>query len=159
LRSKEEILAEKEIELRKKENIHFLANAYKKRKNTATFKQNLSIIDDLLNLSPVEFEKWVKTNIFEKEGWQVTETKVTGDGGIDLILKREDEHSIVQCKRYRHTIGEPLLRDFYGAMISEGVSKGYFVTTGLFSLSALKFADNKPIELIDRRILAQKYLS
>ncbi|MDP3758267.1 MAG: restriction endonuclease [Candidatus Daviesbacteria bacterium] len=159
LRNKEEYLAEEEIELRKKENIHFLANAYKQRKNMTAFKQNLSIIDNLLNLTPIEFEKWVKSNVFEKEGWLVTETKITGDGGIDLVLKRKDEHSIVQCKRYKHTIGEPSLRDFYGTMISEGVSKGYFVTTGLFSLSALKFAENKPIELIDRRVLAQKYLS
>jgi len=40
--------------------------------------------------------------------------------------------------------------------MSEGVSRGYFVTTGLFSLAALKFADNKPIEMIDRRVLAEK---
>lgn len=153
---KEEYLAKEEMELRKKENIHFLANVYKQRKNITSFKQNLSIIDNLLNLNPVEFEKWVKINVFEKEGWQVTETKITGDGGIDLVLNQKNEYSIAQCKRYRNTVGEPSLRDFYGTMISEGVSRGYFVTTGLFSLSALKFAENKPIELIDRRILAQK---
>ncbi|MFA5750581.1 MAG: restriction endonuclease [Candidatus Shapirobacteria bacterium] len=156
---KEEYLAKEEMELRKKENIHFLANVYKQRKNITSFKQNLSIIDNLLNLSPVEFEKWVKINVFEKEGWQVTETKITGDGGIDLVLNQNNEYSIAQCKRYRNTVGEPSLRDFYGTMISEGVSRGYFITTGLFSLSALKFAENKPIELIDRRILAQKYSS
>jgi len=112
----------------------------------------------LLKLTPTEFEKWVKIHIFEKEGWHVTETKITGDGGIDLFLNRKDEHSIAQCKRYQKTVGEPPIRDFYGTMISEGVSRGYFVTTGLFSLPALKFAENKPIEMIDRRVLAQKYL-
>ena len=123
-----------------------------------TLKKNLRQVDDLFDLTPVEFEKWVKRNIFEKKDWEVTETKATGDGGIDLILNRQDEHSIAQCKRFKKTVGEPLIRDFYGVMISEGVSKGYFVTTGLFSLSALKFAEGKPIEMIDRRVLAQKYL-
>jgi HJR/Mrr/RecB family endonuclease len=155
--SENEYLADEELKSRKEEQILLLANAYKQRKNTTAFKQNLSIIDNLLNLNPVEFEKWVKTNIFEKEGWLVTETKITGDGGIDLVLNKKTEHSIAQCKRYKNTVGEPSLRDFYGTMMSEGVSRGYFVTTGLFSLPALKFADNKPIEMIDRRILSQKY--
>lgn len=154
--SEEECLAQKEIELRKKENIYFLSKAYKQRKNITTFRQNLSTIDGLLKLSPVDFERWVKVNIFEKEGWTVAETKTTGDGGIDLVLTKNGEHSIAQCKRFRNTVGEPLLRDFYGAMMSEGVSKGFFITTGLFSLSALKFSEQKPIVLIDRRILAQR---
>ncbi len=154
---KEEYLAEREKEVRKKENIHFLAKAYQQRKNSSSFKKNLALIDNLFNLTPTEFEQWVKEHIFEKEGWRVSETKKTGDGGIDLILWKNNEKSIAQCKRFRKTVGEPLVRDFYGTMMSEGVSRGYFVTTGLFSLPALKFAEDKPIEMIDRRILAQKY--
>ncbi|MDD2225282.1 MAG: restriction endonuclease [Candidatus Shapirobacteria bacterium] len=154
---KEEFYARKEAETRRKENTFLLANAYKQRL-TSNFKQNLSTVDKLTELTPIEFEKWVKKNIFETNGWNVEETRKTGDGGIDLVLKKDDEYSIVQCKRFKKTVGEPALRDFYGTMVSEGVSRGYFVTTGLFSLSALKFAEDKPIELIDRRILAQKYL-
>lgn len=154
--TKEEYLAEKEKKLRKQEQDAFLARAYQQRQKISTLKSNLTTIDDLFNLTPIEFEKWVRLHIFEKEGWSVTETKATGDGGIDLALNRKGEHSIAQCKRYRNTVGEPLLRDFYGTMMSEGVSKGYFVTTGLFSLSALKFAENKPIILIDRRLLAKR---
>jgi len=148
-------VAEKERDLRKKEDNQYLAKSYVQRHNLSSYKKKLSIVDDLFKLTPVEFEKWVKTNIFEKNGWKVSETRITGDGGIDLVLWKNKEKSIAQCKRFRGTVGEPLLRDFYGAMISEGVSKGYFVTTGLFSLSALKFAENKPIELIDRRILTK----
>ena len=151
-------MAKKELELQNKEKIEFLARSYQRRQKTTFYKNNLSKIDDLINLTPVEFEKWVKKHVFEKEGWKVSETKLTGDGGIDLILTKNGEHSIAQCKRFKNTVGEPLLRDFYGTMISEGVSRGYFVTTGLFSLSALKFTEGKPIEMIDRRVLAQKYL-
>jgi restriction endonuclease Mrr len=157
--SQEEYLAEKERILRKKEQDYFLAKSYRQRQQRAKFQKNLKTIDDLFNLTPVQFEQWVKNNIFKKEGWDVEETKITGDGGIDLILKRNGEQSIAQCKRFKSTVGEPLLRDFYGAMTSEGVSKGYFVTTGVFTLQAQKFAEDKPIVLLDRRVLAQRLVS
>lgn len=158
-KSQEEYLAEKERVLRKKEQDYFLAKSYKQRQQRNKFQKNLKTIDDLLNLTPVQFEQWVNNNIFSKEGWDVEETKITGDGGIDLILKRNGEHSIAQCKRFKSSVGEPLLRDFYGAMTSEGVSRGYFVTTGVFTLQAQKFAEDKPIVLMDRRVLAQRLVS
>lgn len=151
-------LSRREKIQKQQEEDSILAKSYLFRKSNTQFKQKILIVDDLYNLSPLEFERWVKKNVFEKEEWQVSETKITGDGGIDLVLLKSDEKSIAQCKRYRKTVGEPLLRDFYGAMMSEGVSRGFFITTGLFSLSALKFSKNKPIEMIDRRILAQKYI-
>lgn len=156
--SEESYLADLEKKERKREQQRYLAKSYKKRVDTSVFRRNLTSLEDLYGLTPVEFEQWVKRNVFEYEGWDVSETSLTADGGIDLVLVRDGEHSIAQCKRFRKTVGEPLLRDFYGTMMSEGVSKGYFVTTGLFSLPAMRFAEDKPIELIDRRILAQKYL-
>lgn len=151
-----EYLAAKEKELRRQEQNILLAKAYKRRATKEKIQANLASIDALMALSPVEFEHWVKKFVFEIDGWQVTETSVTGDGGVDLALLKDEEHSIAQCKRYRGTIGAPALRDFYGTMMSEGVSRGFFVTTGLFSLAAQKFAQDKPIELMDRRVLAGK---
>lgn len=158
LSTRQDYFAEKEKELRRKEEVSLLAKAYEQRIKNPLSGSKLAQVDDLFNLSPVEFEKWVRKHIFEKENWQVSETKKTGDGGIDLILWKNDEKSIAQCKRFRGTVGQPQLRDFYGTMMSEGVSRGFFVTTGLFSLSAIKFAENKPIGMIDRRVLAQKYV-
>lgn len=156
--SNNEYLAEKERRLRKREQDVLLAKFFKQRRRKSKLKASLATIDSLLELTPIEFEQWVKLNIFEIDGWKVEETRTTGDGGVDLILTRNGEHSIAQCKRFRKTVGEPALRDFYGTMISEGVSRGFFVTTGLFSLSAQKFADDKPIVMIDRRLLAQKLI-
>lgn len=154
--SNNEYLAERERRIRKREQDVLLAKSYKQRQKRSKLKANLITIDRLMEFTPIEFEKWVKQNVFEKDGWDVEETRTTGDGGIDLVLRRNGEHSIAQCKRFRNTVGEPALRDFYGTMMSEGVSRGYFVTTGLFSLSAQRFADDKPIVMIDRRLLAQK---
>jgi len=157
-KTKEQAMALGEKMLRKREKDHSLAKSYIQRQGKNDIRKNLVAVDSLANLSPTEFEEWVRQNIFEKEGWTVEETKITGDGGVDLIVYKGDEKSIVQCKRFKGTVGEPMIRDFYGTMYHEGVSKGFFVTTGLYSLPALKFAEDKPIVMIDRRILATKYL-
>lgn len=76
-------------------------------------------------------------------------TRRTGDEGVDLVLDREGERSIAQCKRYRGQIGQPLVRDFYGALVHENAKRGYFVTTGRFSLPAQTWAEGKNITLVD----------
>lgn len=56
-----------------------------------------------------------------------------------------------QCKKFisrEVTVGA--IRDFYGALANKLANgKGYFVTTNKFTLEAQKFAEDKPIELID----------
>ncbi len=155
--SESEYFAFKEAELRKKENIELLAGAYKKRSSGKEFLNSIKEIDNLQSLTPVEFERWAK-NLFEKKGWVVEETKVTGDGGVDLILEKNDRKAVAQCKRFKGNVGEPLLRDFYGALLHSGASEGYFVTTGLFTSSTIKWVENKPIFLLDRGTLLS-YLS
>jgi len=42
------------------------------------------------------------------------------------------------------------VRDFYGALADHLANgKGYFITTNKFTLEAERFAEDKPIELID----------
>lgn len=105
-------------------------------------------ISDLLGLSPSDFERMVG-RLFESMGYDVTATKQTGDQGVDLRLTREGEVAIAQCKRYSGTVGQPAIRDFYGTMQHEKVVRGYFVTTGVFSLAASTWAQGKAIVLVD----------
>lgn len=50
---------------------------------------------------------------------------------------------IIQCKRYSDSVGEPIIRDLYGAITSERANKGNFMTTGYFIKSTM--AEGKPI--------------
>lgn len=169
--SKTDYLASKELWLRQKEKDEAdaeeeltqnkrLAQHYLERKNHSNNKPVLSTISDLINLDPVQFEIWVKKYIFEPDGWQVTETKITHDGGIDLVLLSSDNRlkGIAQCKRYLNSVGEPVLRDFYGTMVHSNADIGYFITTGVFTLAALEFTREKPIKLIDKIKLIHYYL-
>lgn len=106
-------------------------------------------LTDLQALDPIAFEEVVAV-VFRALGYQVEMTKRSGDQGIDLSLVRgNDERAVAQCKRYRGSVGEPAIRDFYGALVHANARRGFFVTTGTFTLAALTWAQGKPLTLID----------
>lgn len=107
-------------------------------------------LDNIKNLSWKEFEKFVGS-LFEKLGYSVEVIGGLKDGGIDLIIKKDNKTSLVQCKNYRVSkVNLSMVRDFYGAMNANlNYQVGYFISTGIFTLDAKHFAEDKPIELID----------
>lgn len=106
-------------------------------------------------LSPSEFEAWVQ-DLFEGWGYHVENTPDGADHGVDLRLVSPDgERAIVQCKRYEGTVSESVVRDLYGAMQHDRLDRGFVVTTGRFSQAAARWAQGKPIELIDGERLVQ----
>ena len=109
---------------------------------------SVTSLADLYALDPLEFERLVGT-VFTALGYDVSVTKRSGDEGIDLELHRGDERSLAQCKRYRGTVGQPEIRDFYGVLTHENAARGYFVTTGQFSLAASTWAQGKQLALTD----------
>ncbi len=108
--------------------------------------------ENINNLSGVEFER-VCQLLVENMGFSVETTKASGDGGIDLIAYNSQPllsgKYIIQCKRYTGSVGEPIIRDLYGVVMSERANKGILMTTGHVTKSAIAFAEGKPIELID----------
>lgn len=121
-----------------------------KRQQRETFIESIGF--DVDNLSGVEFEN-VCQALVEKMGFTTQTTKASGDGGIDLIAYNHQPllsgKYIIQCKRYTGSVGEPIIRDLYGVIMSERANKGILMTTGHFTKSAIGFAEGKPIELID----------
>lgn len=104
----------------------------------------------MMALEPDQFEQWTAM-LFTLMGYEVTVVGVNGgDHGIDLRVSRTDELSgIVQCKRYRGSIGEPVVRDLYGVMMHENADYAWLVTTGAISRQARVWAEGKPIDLWD----------
>lgn len=113
-------------------------------------------IDQMLRLTPSEFEEYVAQRVFARQGYTVHNTPDTGDGGVDVLLTdRNGRTAVVQCKRYRSTVGEEIVRDLYGTMMHQGADRAFLVTTGSISPQAWKWAAGKPIELIDGARLVQ----
>ncbi len=106
------------------------------------------IIDLLCKMTGIEFENFM-ADLFLRMGYKVEITQATGDHGIDLFLKHGSEAIAVQCKRWSQPVGEPIIRDFYGALLNSGVPNGLIVTTTTFTPQARSFKQGKPIDLID----------
>lgn len=132
----------------------------KRLKQGEQWRSSREMIRFLRNASPKEFEQYIG-ELFKKLGFVVEVTGGPYDGGVDLIITKDGISNYVQCKRYnrRNNVGVKEVRDFYGAMADKlAKGKGYFVTTGIFTLEAENFAEDKPIELIDSNKLI-KYMN
>lgn len=97
-----------------------------------------------------EFEILI-AKYYKSKGFKVSlEGGAGGDNGIDVTLKRGKNKTIVQCKHWKaRSIGVSIIREMFGVMISEGAENVIVVTSGKFTKEAYKFAENKPIELIN----------
>ena len=56
---------------------------------------------------------------------------------------------VIQAKRYTNTVGVSAVRDLYGTTLNEGATKGILVTTAEYGPDAYKFAQGKPLTLLD----------
>jgi restriction system protein len=97
-----------------------------------------------------QFEQLVG-EAFRRRGYRVEETGQGGaDGGIDLLLTRDGETTLVQCKHWRSRhVGVSVVREMVGLMAHHGAAAGKIVCTGVFSSDCYRFAVGKPVELLD----------
>lgn len=96
--------------------------------------------DDLLNLSPRQFEEFTSHYIRDVFGCEVVMTKQTRDGGFDLLCFDSDKGPfIVECKHYNRTkVGVELVRQLAGVQLINAVPRSFIVTTGQITGAALR---------------------
>ena len=104
----------------------------------------------LAALTPAEFEQWCAHQL-RSLGHIVRHVGGQGDHGIDLFAEKNGELAVVQCKRFtgRRTVGEPQVRDLFGAMHAERATRAIVMTASYFTDEARAWARGKPIELWD----------
>lgn len=106
-------------------------------------------LNQMQALDPIDFEHYVGW-LYARDGYNVGETVTSGDEGVDLVLtNRLGRKIIVQCKRYAGNVGQPVVRDLYGAMMHTAAKEAHLVTTGRISRQAEEWAAGKPIKLVD----------
>lgn len=111
-------------------------------------------VDALHQISWQEFEITL-SEAFRLDGFRVEERGGAGaDGGIDLVLYREREKFLVQCKQWKaYQVGVSVVRELYGVMAAQGATGGFVVTSGRFTKDAVEFAEGRNVVLIDGAIL------
>lgn len=110
----------------------------------------------LAALTPEQFERWCAARL-EAMAYRVTNVAGQGDHGVDLIAAKDGEKVVVQCKRYTgaRQVGEPQVRDLYGAMHHYEANRAIVITAGTFTDQARAWVQEKAIELWDIDRLAQ----
>ena len=113
------------------------------------------LLSALQSMRPGAFERLCQQLLREEGFTTVQVTGRSGDGGIDgigvLRVALISFQVLFQCKRYKGSVGAPIVRDLRGAM-SGRTDKGLLITTGAFTPEARREATRDgafPIELID----------
>jgi restriction system protein len=122
----------------------------KKRERLLDGVKDAGDINALGAMNWLEFEQMIG-EWFRRQGYAITEVGGAGpDGGIDLVLNKNGEKFLVQCKQWRSMkVGVGVVRELYGVMAAERVAGGYVVTSGTFTEDAKKFAQGRNVELLD----------
>ena len=87
---------------------------------------------------------------FRKNGYEVEVTKGRGDGGIDVIAKKNDPISgpqmvLVQCKKYseKYPVQVDSVRAFWATVDDAGATKGVVATTSRLTSGAQEYCKAK----------------
>ncbi len=128
------------------------ASAWRRRQRSQLFANVTAspASDALEGISWQQFEHLVG-EAFRLQGYRVTEIGgASADGGVDLVLSKDGEKLLVQCKQWRaFKVGVPVVRELYGVMAAEGASGGIVVTSGRFTDEAREFAQGRNVRLMD----------
>lgn len=89
------------------------------------------------------FEEEV-AEVFRLNGYDVEVTKKTGDGGVDLILWKDDMKTIVQCKHYKAPIPVAYVRELNGVREDYRAQKVIMVASSGCTSQGYQFIENKP---------------
>ncbi|MFZ1702292.1 MAG: restriction endonuclease [Pyrinomonadaceae bacterium] len=101
-----------------------------------------------------EFETFL-TELFQKMGYSVEQTRLSGDQGADVIVTKFGEKTVIQAKRFSGKVGNGAVQEIVAAMRFYGAEAGMVVTNNYFTPSANALAAANDIKLVDRDELSE----
>jgi restriction system protein len=113
-------------------------------------------LESISSLSWRQFELLVG-EAFRRQGYTVQEAGLGGaDGGTDLILRKDGILTLVQCKRWRtQRVDVKVVREMFGLLAHHQASAVKIVAVGTYTPDARRFAEGKPIELVNGEALLE----
>jgi len=111
-------------------------------------KEKIPILYDFTDLNGVEFEKYVR-NVFHHLGYDVSETRTTGDQGADLLLNKAQKKTVVQVKNHNKNVSNKAIQEAVAAMKYYNASHAMVVVSSSFTQGAIDLALKNEVELWD----------
>lgn len=118
-------------------------------------KESSLLIDQIYEIDlmdGVQFENYLAL-LFHSRGYSVLPTKISGDFGADLILKKSGKCIVVQAKRYSKPVGLKAVQEVNSAIKVYKAHEAWVVTNNEFTKSAITLARANDIRLIGRKEL------
>ena len=106
-------------------------------------------------MSGEQFEHFV-TYLFNNLGYQATNTKLSGDQGIDVIATKGKTKIAIQVKCYSKPVGNHAIMEAVAGAKYYNADKIMVVTNSTFTRSARELAKSNNVILWDRSILKEK---
>jgi restriction system protein len=124
-----------------------LLNSSRKKKKLHDLQKEIQATQ---TLSRKQFENLV-VDTYTRLGYLALEHKTfEGDQGIDLILRKSANLYLVRCRNWQsRQIELDVIKRMYSLMYDRQASGAIIITSGTFSRDAIRFAADKPIDLID----------
>jgi restriction system protein len=113
------------------------------------------LIEELRTIHWFQFETLVAL-VYRRSGYTVIRRGgANPDGGIDLLIEKEDQRSAVQCKHWKTgNVGVKAMREFLGALTDTGIRQGIFITLCGYTGEAKQLAEKHGIEIVNETGLA-----
>lgn len=126
------------------------AAAWWRGRREARLIEDLADIESLRALEWSDLEVLVRA-VYARQGYSATRLGGFGaDGGIDVVLRRDGNKVLVQCKQWRaRQVSVNVVRELLGAVTSERADRGVVVTCGTFTGDAWGYANANGLELVD----------
>ncbi|QDU72632.1 restriction endonuclease [Mucisphaera calidilacus] len=110
-------------------------------------------IESIRSLSWREFELLLG-EAFRRQRYMVEDTGGVADGGVDLILSRRGQVTLVQAKQWKaRKVGVKIVRELFGVQISRQAHDAIVVTSGDYTREARQFAASNGVKLVDGPVL------
>ncbi|MBU3958158.1 MAG: restriction endonuclease [Nanoarchaeota archaeon] len=122
-----------------------------------TWKEiDVGLSNNFANITHFDFEQFI-AKLFRKMGYHATVTRKTGDYGIDVIAKKDDDIVAIQVKKNSHgnNVSDIVVQNTLGGMWKYKANKAIIITTSDFTTMAHEQAKEAPIELWNKRTLHQ----
>ncbi|PWR73108.1 restriction endonuclease [Methanospirillum stamsii] len=150
-----------------RDNIDLLIQNYNSREKVKQEKEDLDkfaagllkqepFIKYLDNTSGHEFEELLGKKLNE-EGFSVTVTKGSRDHGADIIISKNNDTFIIQCKRYKKgtNVSNKAVQEIVGALKVYNAKKGVVITNRSYTNPARELALINDVKLIERSHLIE----
>ena len=96
---------------------------------------------------PQDYERFC-AELLRSAGWQARTTSASNDQGADVIADRSGLRLVLQCKLYRHPVGNKAVQEVSAARMHESATAAAVVTNSRFTPQAQALARTNGVALL-----------